>query len=180
MHLKAPNADSGCYMQWILGRCLGLLSGKQWKTLKSAVAPTFQLRAVIDSIPRTRAQISNHFHALEKTGNLRQSLIHPAQDLKKIPFLNVAETIYGPLSFDSIAELDGLVPSRERLFMHLMRGGLTRFQFSRYLPLAANRELWKFKNAWRKFNDKQSSRLSEKTGPTLSSKLYTMAGTSWH
>ena len=77
-------------MSWVLGQCLGLMSGQPWKTLKAAVSPAIFHRAATHNLPVTRKQIGKHFRQLERTGNLSRGTIHPVQDMKMIPFFNVA------------------------------------------------------------------------------------------
>lgn len=174
-HTKATNADSGYFMSWVLGKCLGLMSGQPWKTLKAAVSPALFHRAATDNLPVTRRQIGEHFRQLERTGNLSRGAIHPVQDMKMIPFFNVAWTIYGNLTPAMVEELTRLAPLREQLFKHVVFGGLTRFSVSQFLPLKANQELKEFKAAWRKFNAAAYEASKEKHQNTLVYSLYTAA-----
>lgn len=171
-HTKASNADSGYFMSWILGQCLGLMSGQPWRALKAAVSPALRHKASLNTLPASRRQISEHFRGLERTGNLSRSMIHPVQDLKMIPFFNVAWTIYGDLTPSMIRELTRLAPLREQLFKHVVFGGWTRFSMSRFLPLKANQELRNFKAAWRKFNALAYEYSKEKHTDTLVYSLY--------
>ena len=148
------------------------MSGRPWKTLRSAVSPAFSHKATVDTLPATRKQIRDHFRQLEDTGNLSRGMIHPVQDLKMVPFFNVAWTIYGTLSASMIEELTRLAPLREELFKHVVFGGWTRFSVSKYLPLKAYRELREFKAAWRRFNALGYEASKEKHTDSLVYSLY--------
>jgi hypothetical protein len=83
----------------------------------------------------------------------KQRKLHPVRDLKLLPFLFVAKVVYGPLSEDLERELIALISPREAIFKSVIAGGITRFTFSRYLPLPAIRALRDFKVRWAKWND---------------------------
>lgn len=83
----------------------------------------------------------------------QQGKLHPVRDLKLLPFLFVAKVVYGPLSEDLERELIELIPPREDLFKSIIDGGITRFAFSRLLPLPAIKALHDFKDRWAQWND---------------------------
>lgn len=84
---------------------------------------------------------------------MAKGLIHPAEDLKMLPFWIVAKVFYGPLSEDLTQRLTKLAPMREKIFGYVIRGGLPRFSWSRFLPTRANKELRQFKQSWKQFNE---------------------------
>lgn len=96
--------------------------------------------------------IERHFANLSKQGNLTQGLLHPAEDLKMLPFWIVAEIFYGKLSHALVAELRSLSPLREDLFKHVIRGGLNRFSWIHIFPTEAGKALSEFKSRWTAFN----------------------------
>lgn len=69
-----------------------------------------------------------------------------------LPFLIVAEIIYGPLNYILEQRLKELSTERERLFCHVLRGGCSRFFWLRYLPTKANRDLASFRRKWHQLN----------------------------
>ena len=95
-----------------------------------------------------------HFDDLRQSRNLSGGLLAPAEDLKLLPFWVVAEIFYGELSSEMVAELKDIAVTREELFKHVISGGISRFSYSKYLPMKANGDLARFKARWKAFNDK--------------------------
>jgi cytochrome P450 len=112
------------------------------------------------------SRTSRHFSQLHEapSSSLAHSLIHPAQDLKLLPFWIVADILYGPLTPTMESQLGALAPLREGLFQHFLAGGVTRYAWSRHLPSAANRGLAEFKARWAAFN-RQVARERAETHP---------------
>lgn len=79
--------------------------------------------------------------------------MHPAEDLKLLPFWIVAEIIYGELTPAMEASLIELVPLREDLFKHVIAGGLSRFSWFKHLPTTGNFLLREFQKKWSIFNE---------------------------
>ncbi|RYP47058.1 hypothetical protein DL768_006853 [Monosporascus sp. mg162] len=84
----------------------------------------------------------------------QQGKLHPVRDLKLLLFLIVAMVVYGPLNEDLERELIDLILPREDLFKSVIGGGITRFAFSRLLPLPEIRALHDFKGRWAQWNDR--------------------------
>jgi cytochrome P450 len=89
-----------------------------------------------------------HFDQLWKNSTLSTSTIDAAQDLKMLPFWIVADILYGGLTDEIEQQLSELAPMREKLFQHFLKGGVTRYAWSKYLPTTANRHLAEFKDRW--------------------------------
>jgi len=151
-HFKARNNDSGYLMGEVLGQCVGLLSGEQWKRLRSRVELPFLHKATIAHFPSITRQVEGYFTALEERRGLSDGKFDPVADIKMLPFLCLAEVVYGDLSDKQISQLEGLAPQRERLFTYIIKGGIGRYAWSRYLPTAANKLLAQFQEDWLKFN----------------------------
>jgi cytochrome P450 len=152
-HSKAVNNNSGYMMSQLLGRCLGLISGEEWRAVRNVTEIPFHHKASAQYLPIIERRTRRHFKELESEGLLSQGLIDPAEDLKMLPFWIVAEILYGELSADMEAQLRELAPIRERLFQHVVSGGLQRFSWSRYLPTKANQLLQDYKRRWATFNE---------------------------
>ena len=152
-HYKAVNNNSGYLMSQLLGRCLGLISGEEWRAVRSVTEVPFHHKAALDYIPIIERRTKRFFKELEKNGLVRQGLIDPAEDLKLLPFWIVAEILYGKLSAEMEAQLRELAPVRERLFQHVVGGGVQRFWWSKYLPTEANQLLQDYKRRWAVFNE---------------------------
>jgi gliotoxin/aspirochlorine/mycotoxins biosynthesis cytochrome P450 monooxygenase len=162
-HIKAKNNDSGWLMGEVLGQCLGLLSQAEWSHLRPKVELPFLHKQVLQFLRTVQDQTKAFYSGLfeKKTAALpaakvpgRQVVtIDAAQDTKMLPFLIVASLLYGDvLSTELFHELEGLIPDRERLFQHVIKGGLGRFWWSAYLPTEANKLLKRFQGAWLSFN----------------------------
>ncbi|KAI1120159.1 putative cytochrome P450 monooxygenase [Nemania abortiva] len=153
-HLKAVNNNSGYLMGQLLGRCVGLISGQEWKTVRQGVEAPFLRKNAAGYVPLVEKHIRDHFDHLWKESNLKEGLLDPAKDLRLLPFWVVAEIFYGELSPEMRSELRDLVPLREKLFKDVIRGGIARFSFSRYLPTKTNRALHQFQRQWKGFNNR--------------------------
>lgn len=168
-HTKAVNNNSGYMMSQLLGQCVGLLSGDDWRTLRRVSEVPFLHRNMETYVSGIEQQVETFFSKLEQHGNLRNNLIHPAEDLKLLPFWAVAKIFYGELTSDLKDQLRLLVPIREELFKHVIRGGMSRFSWSRFFPTEANNALAAFKQQWQIFNQTayEHARLSASPPPIV-------------
>lgn len=151
-HLKAPANNSGYYMNELMGKCVGLISGREWRSVRSVTEPPFSHRNASQAFDMIERHVSKYLQQLHSSGTLDLGLLHPAEDMKMLPFWVVAEVFYGPLTSALKQELASLAPLRERIFHYVIRGGLPRFSWSRWLPSTANAELQEFKQRWKNFN----------------------------
>ena len=151
-HIKAANNNSGWLMSQMLGQCVGLVSGEDWRKVRAITEVPFQHKVVKDYVPSVQRCVQQYMQDLHEHGKLSQGLLDPAGDMKMLPFFVVAEIIYGELSPDMVVDLRRLAPDRERLFKYVIAGGLARYSWSQFLPTAANHALQQFRQAWRAFN----------------------------
>jgi len=152
-HIKAAANDSGAYMNRLLGKCVGLISGEEWRNVRSVVGMPFGYQVTSTRIPNVERQILDHLDRLHTNGRLGNEILHPAKDMKMLPFWVVAEIFYGHLPPLLAQELLRLAPLREKIFRHVVQGGLTRFYWAQWLPTTANAELREFQGRWKAFND---------------------------
>lgn len=142
-------------MDRLLGQCVGLISGQDWRRVRGAVDGPFGFHAA--SSPAASASIERlverHFEELSQTERVRNGVLHPAEDLKMLPFWVVCEALYGRLPDNLVGELKSMAPLREGLFRHVVRGGLARFRWGSWLPTVANDEMEEFQRRWRAFNE---------------------------
>lgn len=157
-HTKALNNNSGWLMSQVLGQCVGLISGEPWRKVRAVTEVPFLHKTVNEYVPLVQRQVRDYVDTLHETGRLQDELLDPAGDMKMLPFFVVAEIIYGHLDQDLVADLRKLAPTRERLFKHVIAGGPSRFPWSQFLPLGANKALRDFKAEWRRFNAKAYQR----------------------
>lgn len=137
----------------LLGQCVGLVSHSKWQNLRSILETPFLHGQMDTYIEKMKDTTRKHFEALHTKGQLGQGILNPVEDLKLLPFRMVAEILYGGLPVELYQSLEDLIPLRESVFRRVIGGGITRFRFSKYLPLAAVKDLATFKAAWAKFND---------------------------
>lgn len=127
-HRKAADNNAGWLMGEILGKCLGLISGPDWRTLHAVVGTPFLRKNSVEYIPRIEQQTKRYFNDLYVHGRLDQGLLNPIDDLKLLPFWITAEIIYGELPPEAEQKLQNLIPIRESLFRLMITGKLTRFK----------------------------------------------------
>ncbi|PGH15385.1 hypothetical protein AJ80_05569 [Polytolypa hystricis UAMH7299] len=151
-HVKALNNNSGWLMGQLLGNCVGLISPPSWQKVRAITEVPFRHQTAMAKIEDIQQYTRKHLDDLHQTSDLSRGLIHPAKDLKTLPFWIVAFFFYGPLPLNMIDELKRLAPLREELMKHVIQGGIARFDFSQYLPTQANRALQEFKERWQQFN----------------------------
>ncbi|KAI0418127.1 cytochrome P450 [Xylaria grammica] len=143
-HTKAINNNSGWFMGEILGQCVGLISGEQWKRVHAVVEVPFRHSTANRYVSAIQKRTKDCLQELWDTKELSRGVLRPADDLRLLPFLITADIIYGPLT-----------PRRESLFQWVLGGGLPRFAVSAYLPWTkANCDLAAFEQQWRTFNEK--------------------------
>ncbi|CAO2652183.1 Nn.00g004660.m01.CDS01 [Neocucurbitaria sp. VM-36] len=160
-HLKAVNNNSGYMLGQLLGQCVGLISRDQWKRVRAIVEKPFHRSMATRYVPTVRTRTERYFQELFETKDLSRGLLDPADDLKLLPFLIVAEVIYGQLHPDVERELRDMAPQREALMKYVIQGGLARFQWAKYLPTQANRDLAAFRVRWLAVNELAYTRAVE-------------------
>ncbi|KAI0817164.1 putative cytochrome P450 oxidoreductase GliC-like protein [Xylaria sp. FL0064] len=123
--------------------------------VRSSVEAPFLHRSIGQYAEDVQDFTASYMRRIGKGDNTlgQQGLLHPVHDLKRLPFFFVAKIIYGPLNAVLERELTDLLEPREKLFKRVIDGGITRFAFSRLLPLPAIRALISFKNRWARWND---------------------------
>lgn len=142
-------------MNQLLGQCVGLISGRNWRAVRALTEVPFRHAAVSIQIEDFQRRIDEHFRDLHNSSNLKQGLLNPVDDLAILPFRIVADMFYGPLPPELSKQLEDLIPLRTKVFNeHVIRGSLHRFAWARFLPTTANAELRQFKQAWKEFNHK--------------------------
>ncbi|KAF2824189.1 cytochrome P450 [Ophiobolus disseminans] len=151
-HLKANANDSGHYMHQLLGICLGLISGSEWRLLRKATEAPFTRTATATYVQTVLDHAKQHIASLCETKPKKWQL-QPYADLRIYPFLALADLLYGKLSPPLKTQLLEIIPGRDSVFAHMMMGGVTRYKWAKYLPINANREMDDFKKSWGQWND---------------------------
>lgn len=151
-HHKATNNNGGWLVGELLGKCLGLVNGDEWRQIRLCMGDSFTQPRVAAQIPRVVGLVEEYFQELRKTARLQRRSINPGGDLRLLPFRIVADYIYGPLTPTLRPQLEAMIPLRDSLFSRVIQGGVTRFSWSRFLPTTTNRDLKEFKKKWKRFN----------------------------
>ncbi|KAI1288611.1 cytochrome P450 [Xylaria venustula] len=171
LHVKASNNDAGWLIGQLLGKCIGLVSGSEWRKSRASVGDHFTFKSTSHFIQRiveiTKAYFSDLFD-----GRSNHGLITPSEDLRLLPFWVVAEYIYGPLTPHARDQLESLIPLRDSLFRTVIQGGVTRFEVSSYLPSSTNRDLQDFKQKWRVLNDEMYDASKRSHNSTVLTHMY--------
>lgn len=162
-HLKAVDNNSGYLLSQLLGQCVGLISHDEWKRVRAVCEGPFIRSSAIGYVEIVNRQTHRHFKELQGKSELfAQFILDPTQELKMLPFWIIAEILYGDLTAEMQATLRLLAPLREELFQNVIRGGLTRFHWSKYLPTVANSQIREFQAQWSAFNLHARDRAIEK------------------
>lgn len=173
-HLKANANDSGHYMYQLLGICLGLVSGREWRSLRKATEAPFTRSTATTYVEDITQHARNHVASLCESKPEKWQL-RPYADIRVYPFLALADTLYGTLTPDLKARLLEIIPGRDSVFAHMMYGGVTRYAWAKYLPLKPNREMRHFKQAWGHWNDDahaEAVKKAEKGSPAPIVEMY--------
>lgn len=164
-------------MDRLLGSCLGLISGQPWRAVKHAVEAPFLHSSMGQYVADVQAFAGAYLRrvmarkedaALPGQQGKRAVLLHPVRDIKLLPFLFVAKVVYGPLDEGLERELTEMIQPREDLFRTVIGGGITRFTWSRFLPLPAIRALRDFKDGWARWNDRAHAHALRDNNPGAS------------
>ncbi|KAF5568911.1 cytochrome P450 monooxygenase monooxygenase [Fusarium phyllophilum] len=152
-HIKAVNNSSGYLLGQLLGKYVGLVSQNEWKRAREVSEVAFVRSTVPKYLEIIQKRTVHHFKTLEAGENLANGLIDPAADLKMLPFWIIADVLYGSLSKEMENTLAKLAPLREGIFRKVMQGdGLSRFNWSRFLPTKTNKSFESFKEQRNGFN----------------------------
>ncbi|KAJ0418009.1 cytochrome P450 [Aspergillus carlsbadensis] len=157
-HSKAVNNDSGYLMGEVLGKCLGLISGAEWRTLRAVSEPAFRHSTAIDYLSLIHRRVGSY---LEECTSMRAGLVDPVQDFKFLPFFIIGDILYGEMTSQMEEGLREMAPIRERLFQLVISGGIARFSWSQNLPTEAGRVLKQFQSRWIAFNQTAYRRARE-------------------
>jgi cytochrome P450 len=107
-HIKAPANNSGFYLNELMGKCVGLISGRSWRSVRTVTEPPVSHRNASQAIGMIERHVSEYFQQLHGSGTLGSGLLHPAEDMKMLPFWVVAEVFYGRLTPGLQQELTSL------------------------------------------------------------------------
>lgn len=151
------NNDSGWLFGEVLGVCVGLLSGSDWKRVRQQVEDGFSrptaARYTADLVTLAREYVHNTLLASSEQSLETKGIIHvePAKTLQFFPFLAVAQILFGRLSPMQRSQLTTLAPLREELFKEVIRGGINRLSIAPWFRSRGVRLLNEFQTHWQQF-----------------------------
>lgn len=136
-------------MAQVLGQCLGLISGTDWRGLRGVSETAFTHSTASNYLDLMHSRVSD---CLQQCSSLRNGILDPVEDFEFLPFFIIGDILYGRMTREMEDGLRQMAPLRERLFQFVIKGGLARFTWSKYLPTEANRTFREFRSLWVTFN----------------------------
>lgn len=152
LHHKAYNNDSGYFFGEILGKCVGLLSGNEWKYLRQEMDIAFNCKANVESTTSVLKSNDQFVEYLLSSEGCRNGSLDPAEDTMYCFFFNTAELMYGSLSRRQKSQLKEISLIRHKRFAYVLEGRVHRLSASKWLPTKANQDLSDFQSRWRNWN----------------------------
>jgi cytochrome P450 len=171
LHTKSFNFDAGWLFGELVGKAVGLLSGKDWIRVRDVFAPSFHRAKVDEYLPAMQRRVKqslDELHASQRVHKDGVLTINLAEDLRLLSFWVLCDILYGDITPDMEANLLKIVSEREQVWENVTAGGLSRLSIGRYLPTASKRSLKLFRSHWLQFNRQACNRarqLFERTPP---------------
>jgi gliotoxin/aspirochlorine/mycotoxins biosynthesis cytochrome P450 monooxygenase len=160
-YTKPQNAAMGEVFGALLGKCIGVMSGDNWKTKRGYFDPLFKP----DNVERNKSYIAQRIAsalAAQQTLSACDSgtPIKPQAVLKSLPLMISARCIYGPLLRDSdeLPLLD-MINCHDAVMLSVFQDRFVRMPFYRRFPTTVNRTIDRFTQLWRQYNRDVISRL---------------------
>jgi gliotoxin/aspirochlorine/mycotoxins biosynthesis cytochrome P450 monooxygenase len=151
-HMKAINNDAGWLMGELLGKCLGLINGSEYRSMRAELNPIFAHKAAATYLERIKKFTKHHIERIAGQGQLLHGTLNPVEDFKFLPFWIMIDIIYGDLTLELKDLLGRLLGLRESLWDRMMQGGATRYSWSQYFRPRIAKDLDEFKRGWATFN----------------------------
>ncbi|OCK77280.1 cytochrome P450 [Lepidopterella palustris CBS 459.81] len=185
-HLKIFHSDSekhgkprwqnlGWFVGQVLGRCVGLLEGEEWKHRRQVFDPPFRHGAAIARIADTETAAKAFVNELPllKTANgeskaqnitekEKQSsesfTLHAVSAFMKFPFFLTAGVVYGEMDAQEKQELWNLAEKHMALLPYFVIGGPYRFAQGRWVHPSAYRKLRGYQAGWKDCHERMVQR----------------------
>jgi hypothetical protein len=154
----------GWYFGELLGKCLGVHNGKEWKRIRHVFEPAYTHKAAATQIRDISRAAREYVEALpslaerpsgDKETKQDYNAFHlPVQNgFMKFPYFRSASVIYGPMSKEEEEELWSLTEERNTLNIYMFIGGPYRFRSAANMfDTKAVQRLRDFKRKWRDYN----------------------------
>ncbi|KAJ3177568.1 hypothetical protein HDU85_005850 [Gaertneriomyces sp. JEL0708] len=177
-HLKQESLNLSNFFFALLGECVGLMHGEQWKRTRKAIDKHFGHGAILLQVPGVIREVNQwamnlRAHALVKPVQHTASFDAPLEAMKYLPFFLIAKLLYG--NTISQADLDWLKEvneDHEKIMADCFARNMPRYKFFRLLPVEENRRLDKFKHEWKEFNLQKVDCAKKTNEATPASEMY--------
>ncbi|KAI0469850.1 cytochrome P450 monooxygenase GliC2 [Xylariaceae sp. FL0804] len=169
-HGKPANSNMGWFLGEMLGSCMGLLGGQDWKRLRHIFNPAFTHIAAVSRIDTIEIAARNFVEDLrpraeESTARLADSdgkkpfKLAVVKAFTKFPYFLTAGTIYGPLSDAEERELWSVTEKRLALNPYMFGGGFYRSEKgAKWFDAPAVRRLRNFNSEWFEYHARMVER----------------------
>ncbi|KUI63184.1 Alpha-humulene 10-hydroxylase [Cytospora mali] len=186
-HGKPKYSNLGWYLGQVLGSCIGLLEGEDWKKGRKLFDPPFTHSATtarIDITDSTAKEFVDNLPSMvadapdadasstdrEKSDNTKTLSFPIVPAFQKYPFFLAANIIYGHMTRDEEDRLWTMAEKRLGLTPYLFIGGPYRYRSGSWVDPKAFGLLNDFRDEWIKYNKDivQDRRLRGVKAPILS------------
>lgn len=166
-HCKPQDGNFGWFAGQLLGHCLGLLEGDEWKRQRQIFEPPLRHSAAIARIHITEASAKSFVESLSYSAPVKEAVdekfeteefqqrtftLHAISAFMKLPFYTTADLLYGELSKDEEKELWDLAEMHMAVLPYAVIGGPYRLKAGRWFDPGAYRKLKEYQDGWRDCN----------------------------
>lgn len=178
-HGKPLYQNLGWFVGQVLGRCVGLLEGDEWRHRRQIFDPPFRHAASIARIGVTESAAKAFVESLpslaaaadgatsdskpgaegEKKGDDKEPFtLHAVSAFMKFPFYLAAGVIYGDMTEEEERELWDLAQKHMALLPYFVIGGPYRLSAGRFVDRTAYRKLNEYLVGWRNCHERMVER----------------------
>ncbi|KAF2656945.1 cytochrome P450 monooxygenase [Lophiostoma macrostomum CBS 122681] len=149
-HCKSHASNAGWLFDSLLGKCLGLINGQDWKTFRQAFGPLFTHRSVGRRVSEIAQEIER---CMDHKASSRDGVpLDVLSAIQRAPFWCTAIYVYGPLSESERKKLWSLAERRALIFRNILKGGIYSTPWLRFWDRELFHNLQGFREEWRCFN----------------------------
>lgn len=156
-HFKAASGNGGWLFHQLLGSCLGLVNGLRWRNLRREFEPSFTYSVIAKRKGALREMASAFIKDLGCTTAGERVMVHVSNTFMAFPFFCTAEILYGPMTSAEKAELWNLGELRLPLMRYILKGGIYRTWFMRWICPGVTSQLGSYRSHWLAFNERMAS-----------------------
>ena len=169
-HCKPLYGHFGWFAGQVLGRCLGLLEGDEWRSRRQIFEVPFRHSPAVARINATESAAKNFVESLhslavadsglgvEGKGDRKPFTLHAVSAFMKFPFYLTGSVLYGELTRDEERELWDLAEKHMALLPYMVIGGPYRLKAVKWLHHSAYRKLREYTEGWHDCNERMVKR----------------------